>query len=64
MEQKINARFGDQMVTNTAFLVKRDKEEAFDRAVENLTSIYDGTMKLKYVGPIPPCNFVEIVVRW
>ena len=64
VEQKINARFGDQMVTNTAFLVKRDKEEAFDRTVEHLTSMYDGKMKLKYIGPIPPCNFVEIVVKW
>jgi len=64
VEQKINPLFGDQMVTNTAFLVKKDKEEAFDQAVEHLTSMYDGRMKLKYVGPIPPCNFVEIVVKW
>ena len=64
VERKISNPFGDQMVTNTAFLVGKDKEEAFDRAVEDITAMYDGKMKFKYVGPIPPCNFVEIVVKW
>ncbi len=64
VDHKINNAFGDQMVTNTAFLVERDKEEAFDRAVEDVTVMYDGKMKFKYVGPVPPCNFVEIVVKW
>jgi len=64
VEQKISAPFGDQIVTNTAFLVEKDKEGAFDRAVEDVTAMYDGNMKFKYVGPVPPCNFVEIVVKW
>ncbi len=64
VERKISNPFGDQIVTNTAFLVEKDKEETFDRAVEDVTAMYDGKMKFKYVGPVPPCNFVEIVVRW
>lgn len=63
-ERKISTPFGDQIVTNTAFLVEKDKEERFDRAVEDVTAMYDGKMKFKYVGPVPPCNFVEIVVTW
>ena len=64
VEQKISNPFGDQIVTNTAFLVEKDEEERFDRAVEDVTAMYDGKMKFKYVGPVPPCNFVEIVVTW
>ncbi len=64
VERKLNSPFGDQMITNAAFLVKRDKEKAFDLKVEKMTAQYDGRMVFKYVGPIPPCNFVEIVVKW
>lgn len=64
VEHKTNNVFGDQMVSNSAFFVPKDREKAFDEAVDRLTATYDGRMKLKYVGPIPPCNFVEIVVKW
>ena len=64
VEKKLNDHFGDQMITNAAFLVEKKKEKAFDLAVEKVTEQYVGKMTLKYVGPIPPCNFVEIVVKW
>ena len=64
VEQKQNSHFGDQMITNTAFLVLKTKEKAFDAAVEAVDKQYAGKMNLKYVGPIPPCNFVEITVTW
>lgn len=64
VKRKLNNPFGDQMITNAAFLVEKEKEERFDRAVEDMIAMSDGRMKFKYVGPIPPCNFVEIVVRW
>ena len=64
VEQKLNNHFGDQMITNAAFLVEKGKEKAFDLAVEQVANQYTGKMTLKYVGPIPPCNFVEIVVKW
>lgn len=64
VEHKANNIMGDQMVTNSAFLVQKDQEKAFDEAVDKLAATYDGRMKLKYVGPVPPCNFVEITVKW
>ncbi len=64
MEHKANNVMGDQMVTNSAFLVNKDREKAFDAAVEKLSTIHNGKVKFKYVGPVPPCNFVEIVVKW
>ena len=64
VDRKLNDHFGDQMITNAAFLVDKGKEKAFDLAVEKITDRYAGKMTLKYVGPIPPCNFVEIIVKW
>jgi len=64
VDHKVNNVFGDQMVTNIAFLVKKDQEKDFDEAVDKLTATYNGKMRFKYVGPVPPCNFVEIVVTW
>ena len=63
-DHKVNNGFGDQMVTNSSFLVPKDREKKFDDAVDKLSAKYDGRLKFKYVGPVPPCNFVEIVVKW
>jgi len=59
-----NKNFGDKMFMNVAFLVPTYREQEFDNAVSELSERYDGRAKLKYVGPVPPCNFVEIVVTW
>ncbi len=64
VERKLNTHFGDQMLMNAAFLVEKEKEKAFDLAVEKVADQYAGKMTFKYVGPIPPCNFVEIAVKW
>ena len=64
VEHKENNSFGDQMIANTAFLIPKDKEEEFDKVMDGLIVKYNGKMKFKYIGPVPPCNFVEIVVTW
>jgi len=57
-----NKVFGDKMITNSSFLVEKSKAEGFDRLVDELGTTYDGRMKFKYVGPMPPINFVELVI--
>ena len=52
------------MITNTSFLVRNECEKGFDDSVNELAAQHDGRIKFKYVGPVPPCNFVEIVVTW
>jgi len=61
-ELRHNKVFGDSMVTNTAFLVDNNQIDEFDNLIERLESTYDGRAKFKYVGPVPPCNFVELVI--
>lgn len=58
-----NKIFGDSMVTNSAFLVHKGRIGEFDDLIEKLKSIYDGRIKFKYLCPVPPCNFVELVIK-
>ena len=64
VEHKGNTTFGDRMITNSAFLVKRDQEKKFDGAMERASEKFTHRMRFNYVGPVPPCNFVEISVTW
>ena len=54
----------DRMVVNGAFLVRRDREAEFDRAVAALDEELGRRISLMYVGPVAPYNFVRIVVDW
>lgn len=64
VETKRNKTLGDAMVLNAAFLVEKARQQAFDRAVERLDQQYGARLHSKYVGPVPPFNFVEIVIEW
>jgi hypothetical protein len=57
-----NKPIGDRMIMNAAFLVSRDREEAFDARVKEIGSRYD-KLTFKYTGPWPPYNFVNIRLK-
>lgn len=59
-----NPVFLDRMVINSAFLVRRDREAEFDRLVAALDEERGQQIRLMYVGPVAPYNFVRIVVNW
>jgi len=50
-------------LVNAAFLVDREQERAFDRKMQELEEVYGARKKLKYIGPVAPYNFVEVVVN-
>jgi len=54
----------DRMVLNAAFLVKEARQADFDEAVKWLDEEMGKRIIFKYVGPVPPYNFVNIVVTW
>lgn len=60
----MNDPFGDRMVLNCAFLIDRMRERGFDDLIEELAEKYKDRYKVKYVGPSPPFNFVNIRIRW
>lgn len=59
-----NPPLGDAMVLNAAFLVAKSQEPAFDQEVERLSQALGQRLSFKYVGPVPPYNFVNLVVNW
>lgn len=64
VDRKVNDLFGDPMILNASFLVESRREEEFDQRVDALGGEMNGRVRLKYVGPIPPSDFVAIVVTW
>jgi hypothetical protein len=59
-----NDVLADRMVVNAAFLVDKVRVPEFDQAVSKLDEQLSERIALKYVGPVPPYNFVNIVVNW
>jgi len=51
---------GDEMIINAAFLIARGWENEFDSKVRELKSKYAERIRFKYVGPVPPYNFVNL----
>ena len=54
----------DTMLLNCAFLVDKVYEREFDDLIEELSQKYKGRLNLKYVGPVAPFNFAELVIKW
>lgn len=63
VEVKTNNTYGERMILNSAFLVERAKEAEFDKRLEELTDKYKDKIKFKYIGTIPPFNFVNLVIE-
>ena len=60
---KINANYGDLMILNAAFLIKNVSEPDFDKVVFDLDEKFGSFMTFKYVGTLPPYNFVNLVIN-
>jgi len=62
VEVKTNNPYGAMMIINAAFLVEKEKEADFDHLVQELEDKYGEKLNFKYVGPLPPFNFVNLVI--
>jgi hypothetical protein len=62
VSSRTNKPIGDKMILNAAFLVARDREAEFDAKVKEVDARYENLI-LKYTGPWPPYNFVNIRLR-
>lgn len=63
VDVKINNTYGELMIINGAFLVQKDREVEFDQKVNGLAQKYGEKVKFKYVGTLPPFNFVNLVIE-
>jgi len=62
-EVKLNDNYGEMMILNSAFLIKNTSEPEFDKVVNNLDEKFGSFMTFKYVGTLPPYNFVNLVIN-
>jgi len=63
LDTKVNNTYGELMIVSAAFLVENAKEAKFDRNVQTLADKYGDKIKFKYVGTLPPFNFVNLVIE-
>ena len=62
-EVKINNSYYELMIINAAFLVENYKEAEFDQKVNEFEAKYSSNMKFKYIGKVPPFNFVNLIIE-
>ena len=60
---KTHEVMNDQMITNSAFLIKKNKTEKFEQAIDQLDEEYKGLLNFKLVGPLPCYSFYTLEVK-
>lgn len=55
--------YGAEIILNVAFLVNKNKEAEFDKKIQQIDANYGNIIKFKYVGLVPPFNFVNLVIE-
>ena len=63
LDLRLNRTYGDDMIMNAAFLVDRSREREFDAMVDQLGVQFSDSIDFKYVGPVPPYSFVNVVIK-
>jgi hypothetical protein len=63
IEMLVSPNLKDTMLLNAAFLVERDREPEFDRAVAGLAEAHGGRLIFNYVGPLPPYSFINLAFK-
>lgn len=58
-----NELLDDFMVLNSAFLIQKGKEDAFDRILQELDSEYRGFVNFRCIGPLPAYSFATIEIK-
>lgn len=62
-DTKVNTPYGELMIINAAFLIENAKEAEFDQNVQDIEDKYGDKIKFKYVGTLPPFNFVNLIIE-
>jgi len=58
-----NALMDDSFVMNAAFLIDKERQDEFDKRLEELDRRVGGALNFRRIGPLPPYSFATIEVR-
>jgi hypothetical protein len=53
----------ERMALNASFLVEKQRQRDFDRALDQIADQQGGRIQFKYTGPLPPHSFVELAME-
>jgi hypothetical protein len=53
----------DRMMLNSAFLIRTDQQEDFDRRLDDLNARFADQLDFRRIGPLPPYSFYTLEVR-
>jgi len=59
-DTKVNNPAGVKNLLNASFLIEKSRESEFKEQVYKLDSEFQGKVNFKYVGPLPPYDFVDL----
>jgi hypothetical protein len=63
-DSRTNKTFGDPMFANLALLVDKSRQNDAEAVLSAFEARQAGKVRLRCVGPLPPCNFLELVITW
>jgi len=64
VDSRKNKTFGDPMFANLALLVEKSRQDDLAAELSTFEAQQAGMIKLKFIGPVPPSNFIELVITW
>ncbi|MBU4600841.1 GvpL/GvpF family gas vesicle protein [Candidatus Parcubacteria bacterium] len=56
----LNKLISEDMIANFSFLIEKSREFELDSKMQELGKKYEGKLRFKYIGPMPPYSFVNI----
>ena len=59
-DSTLNKLIDDEMIANFSFLIEKARESELDKKMQELGKKYEGKLRFKYIGPMPPYSFVNI----
>ena len=63
-DMRENSVFGDAMFANLALLVEESRLADLEGVLSAFEADQAGGARLRYVGPMPPSSFIELVIDW
>jgi hypothetical protein len=62
-EIKMHEVMNDQMITNSAILIKRSDNKEFENIIDQLDEEFQGLLNFKLIGPLPCYSFYTIEIK-
>lgn len=59
-DSTLNKLTDEEMIANFSFLIEKTREPELDKKMQELGKKYEGKLRFKYIGPMPPYSFVKI----